>query len=569
MSIIKPNILDRAIGVFAPMAAERRVASRARMALLSSYEGAEISRRNADWTSNRPSADAAIIPDAQVLNARARDLIRNNWVAKAASRAHVRNVVGHGIAPLAMVEGYTGQLDLTINTQINKLFFEWADHPQFCDITGQRNFWQMQILGAAEQFAVGEMFAIVCYEPSSESVGLKLQFVEPEQLILNKIREGDNEVRGGVEVDAAGKPVAYHFYVRNPGDYRTTFNAFAQVRVPAERVLHFFIPERVRQTRGVTPLAPVMQSIKDLDEYGEAILMRARMEACIGLIVQQNIPTNGGLSPLGLTAGSTAQNGAPLSDIYPGMIAYQQPGEDVKSLVPSAPGNMYEPFITRTLRAIGAGVGLSYDALAREATGNYSAARQNMLEDEREIRPYQDALISQFVAPVYHLFVTFAVMEGRLNIDPTLFSADRMRFVKHKAIRPARLWIDPEKEANAKAILIENKLASREELLAETGKQFVDVMRQISNETQYAAALGIVFPENVSAVPASPTPSVPSATPATQAYRDRSAQTPQVADPITAGNQTKFDTNIPPEDGPQLNDIGGFAPEPLAVAGIE
>jgi hypothetical protein len=58
---------------------------------------------------------------------------------------------------------------------------------------------------------------------------------------------------------------------------------------------------------------------------------------------------------------------------------------------------------------------MSLGALTRHNDANYSAARQDMLEDEREIGPQQDSLIDTVVMPDYELWFRFAAIEGRFD----------------------------------------------------------------------------------------------------------------------------------------------------------
>src|SRR4051812_19689832 len=64
-----------------------REAEKARKAMLATYSAADRGRRNRDWRATGLSADMAIIPDSPVLNARARQMVRDSWVAKSAVAA--------------------------------------------------------------------------------------------------------------------------------------------------------------------------------------------------------------------------------------------------------------------------------------------------------------------------------------------------------------------------------------------------------------------------------------------------------------------------------------------------
>lgn len=491
---------------------------------LSNYAAADKGRRNRDWRASPGSADQMIIPDATTLNARARQAVRDTWIGASMRRAAVRNVAGSGIDVVPTAKDDDGGLLPELNKVARVAFHRWASDKKACDVEKRQNFWQKQRLAVSERYTVGEHFIVWSYAPPVDPmgrldlrlpVGLRLQAFEPEQLDVTIQSYGGNEVRGGVEVDpATSEAVAYHFYTRNPNDYLSR-TRLASERVPAERVLHYFDQERVLQTRGVTQFAPVLQEIRDFNRFKEATLWRAIMEACIGVLIKKQQPGYPG--PMGLqpAAGDTgtSSSGMRTIDFVPGMAPELLPGEDVVPYTPSSPGNAYDPFTTTTLRGIGAGVGMSYDQVSRHSDSNYSAARQNMLEDWREWEIEQENLTSDVILPVYTLFFTFAAMEGRFDgvagYEQAEMLANPCRFTDATCVPPARPWIDPQKEAGAYETLIKNRLITREEVVTARGGRFNDTLTKIADEKAEAESLDLAFPEDVlppQNAPAAPPP---------------------------------------------------------------
>lgn len=472
-------------------------------AMLSTYAAADRGRRNKDWRASPASADLSIIPDAEILNPRARQLVRDSWIGKAAIRAASRNVVGKGIIPVPTAKDRHGVLLSELNSYIQKLFWEWASNRLFCDIEKRQTFWQKQSLTVEERFTVGEHFIVWSYEPTPETVGLRLQSFEPEQLDLNLQSYEGNEVRGGVEVNANGAAVAYHFYTRNPNDYLGRYRG--SIRIIRERVLHYFKQERVLQTRGVTPLAPVLQRIRDFHRRDDAEMWVAIMEACIGMVIIRNQPTSSsGFPTFAPASGDTGQTpgGMRTMDFVPGMVPELQPGEDVKPFTPTRPGGTYEPFSRMTLRGVGAGVGLSYEQLTRDfSQGTYSSQRQGMLEDNKEWGIEQDMLIDGVVCPIWELFYRFAVLEGRLDgiagFDMGEFLENPTRFTDAEYVPPPQTWIDPEKEINAFVEGVKNRIITREEIVTARGGRFQQTLQKIAAEKQLADSLGLSLPEEV------------------------------------------------------------------------
>jgi lambda family phage portal protein len=486
------------------------VARQARKAMLATYKGADRGRANRDWRVTTGSADLAIIQDAAVLNARARQITRDTWMGKSIAKAVKRLVVGRGVKVVPFVRDANGKADREANRQLSNAFNKWARNKKLCDVEKRQNLVRKQGMIAFELPTVGEHFIVWSYTPNSAGVGLQFQSFEPEQL-YTLIRSYEyapgchNEVKGGIEIDRNSAPVAYHFYTRNPLDIGIISpKQYYPVRIPADRVWHVFDPERTQQTRGVTWFAPVLQDIRDFGKADGAVLMRFLMEACIGMIVKKTSPTGAGGNPFGTTnrAGDSGQtlSGLRTMDFVPGMVPELAPGEDVEPFIPTTPGNTYEPYTNMKIRTSAAGVGLSFDQVARRADDNYSAARQNYLQDQRECDPITQLIIDDFLAELYPLFVRFAVLEGRIPaIKPSDYLRDPDRFNEALYVPDPHPWIDPEKEMNAVEKKIENRLSSRSEEIANIGGQFETTIDRIQADREYANARGITMPEDVEA----------------------------------------------------------------------
>lgn len=523
-------------------------------AALSYYAAADTGRRNKDWKAPAMSADQAIIPDAPITNARARHAIANTWVGKAAKRAQVRNVAGRGIEVVPAPKGADGKELPTQGDAIAFAWSKWATAFRDCDVEQKRTFYQIQRTMVGEEFATGISLLVWSYEPNPYNVGLRLQLFEYEQLDTSIRSHLGNEVIGGVEVDENGAALAYHFFKRNPNDYiRPTAKP---IRVLADRVFPLFDAERVRQTTAISHLAPVLQSGRNFDRFTDSTLFRAYFESCIGMVITKNNPTApGGVLGLPRGPGDTGQtsSGANTFNFAPGMVPELQPGESVTPFVPSTPGDQYGPFTEVTLRGFGAGVGMSYGALTRKNDGNYSAARQDMLEDEREIGPQQDALVDHIVKPTYELFVALAILEQRVPISEADYAANRDSYSDADYIVPARPWIDPEKEFNAYEKGIKNRLTTRSAIWAQQGGRYAAGLKQIARERDQAAAVKILLPEEVDMtspqklLPAPVDPNAPEDANADQTANDGTASLRKLT--VIADVPPNYRTAISPDIG--------------------
>ena len=440
-----------------------------RLAALSTYKGAKRDRTNRDWRAPNVSADIAAIGDGETLRARARQLCRDDDYAASIIRAFKRNVVGTGITP-----SWSTDSD-EFNRDALKLWRRWSRDARYVDRERRRNFVQIQKWAIGEMVEVGEALIVIAFDdmPRSNVPGLVLQCIEAEQLDNTIQHHEGNEVRGGVEVDEFGAAVAYHVYNRHPNDIATRTNRWRRddiripgtfddrdigdkqrvsivgahsVRIPADRILHIYDPERARQTRGVTRFASSMARLRDLGTYDMAQLLAAKAEACMGLVIKKQLGTEDFDTGLSRTTDDNkdSDNHDELS-LQPIMSVHLEPGEDVTGFTPTRPGGQYDPFVTKQLRAVAAGVGLSFEQVARDFTGGtYSSQRQGMLEDRREYEPMQQLIIDRLCQPIVERFIAWSVLQAMLvPVEDTDAMTDSVNWQGQ-----GWEWIDPQKQAD-------------------------------------------------------------------------------------------------------------------------
>lgn len=500
-----------------------KAAKKAQKAALSAYQAASRNRTNRDWKANNLSADAALIPDAPVMNARARQMVRDDSYAQSIVRAFKRNVIGTGINPAFQATDNNGKKLDVFNRMADVEWHDWSTRPELVDIEGKRTFHDIQRWALSELVTVGEAFVVWRYdmkrhEDTGES-GLVLQCVESDQLDTTMVAYEGRDVRGGIEVDSRGKAIAYHFWTRHPNDlasgtFSSNWNSGTtdrlsdewdtrnpsekggqgsffeprSVRIPAEFVLHIFEPDRARQTRGVSRLHSVLARLRDLGQFEYAELLKAKAQACIGFAITSDLGSSDpyGLAASGGTNPRTDSDGNDEFAMQPIMTARLTPGEDIKAFTPTSPGGQFTPFVMQELRATAAGVGLSYEQVARDFTnGTYSSQRQSFLEDRREFVPLQQLIAAKLCQPVARQFIEWGILEGRM-----VGSGATMAMLAYIDWRGQGWdWVDPENEANANEKALALGLETKQRILAEKGLDWREVARQRQAEKDFEASL--------------------------------------------------------------------------------
>ncbi len=512
------NLLDKSIEALSPGWAIRRARKRMELGhleFMAGYAAAEQNRLTKDYRDEALSADQAIVDHTPRLNSRARAAVMNNWAGASIISAYKRHVVGTGITSRAAARHPdTGAPFDEFNQTIDRLWNTWCRDRQQVDVEGRKTFLEIQTLGIGEFATVGQCFLVWSFTPRLDQVGLQLQVFETEQLAWNLFGSNGaaagNEIKGGIEVNRVGRPVAYHFHTgQHPLESFTT----EAVRLPADRVRHLYRQERPRQTHGVTRLAPVLIKMHHLANYDLNQVVRARMEACIGAVIEQSVDSTGGpggvAPPSGDTDHPSDARGNRRLRFEPGMAPVLEPGEEIKFNNPTGPGGAYQAFTEQQLVQIAAGADLDYPTMARDfRKGTFSSQRQGLIERNTATDPLQKLLIDVWCRPIREWFTTLAILENRVPApgfltDPALAVA----YLETTHQGPAKPWIDPLKQAQAAAIALATRLTTRRDLTNELGTSETEVFRQIADEEALAAELGVSLPESSgNATPTAPPP---------------------------------------------------------------
>lgn len=448
------------------------------------FDGAGVHRLLLDWIAQARSADDEIRGDIRMLRARARELGRNNSYVKRYFRLLVNNVIGPmGIKLQAQV--WAGdQPDTKSNTAIDAAWNAWANSPVTVD--GKLTLRRFEKLILKTVACDGEAFVRLWRGFEGNPHGLALQAIDADLIdeTFNRPRRGtQNEIRMGVEIDAIGRAVGYWVWNAVGTDL-----VRERYFVPATEMLHLYDPERVNQTRGVTWVHAVMVPAHMLNAYEESEAVAARIGASkMGLFEKRADSLAGDLSSDPRPATMEAN---------PGTFEIVPDGYEFKAWEPDHPTAQFPAFIKQMLRKIASGFSVFYNVLANDAEGvSYSTMRSFALVERDDWRSIQQDFIDMWRRPLYSAWLGMALLTGTLKLasrDPSRYMA-----VRH---RPRGWqWIDPEKEARAAVISIQNGLGTRTGFLAEKGEDIEDVFAELAREKALAEEYGISVSGEVAA----------------------------------------------------------------------
>ena len=477
-----------------------------------SFAGAQVSRLTADWINLATSIDSDIRQGGKALRNRARDLEKNNSIAKRAIDLLVTNVVGpYGFTHVMNAGehqfsvdtngeyGFHFVADIIANAIIKKYYDEWTQQ-EHCSSDEKTSFLEMQQILYRYMVRDGEYLVRKITDKNSK-FGYRLQILPPEILDenYNTTLSNGNVVIMGVELNQFRKPVAYHLckYAPSPTSlFGYEIISSEHIRVDAAEIIHGYESYYANQTRGYSWLAPVMLNLKMLGAYEEAAIQNARSGATKLGWIEKDVNAVNAETSIGTAEDG---NGNRIFEIAPLAINELNPGEKFTSFDTKYPDSEFAPFVKALYRSIAIGMGLDYMSLSGDLSeANYSSMRQGSLETRRNFRAKQEHFCTKFLKPNFAAWLEINLLKGTLETSggKSLPYSAFEKFNRAEFYGVRWEWVDPLKDVSAAVMEISAGFSSPQEKVAEMGGSIEDVYRQIAEANLLAKKYGIVLESN-------------------------------------------------------------------------
>lgn len=456
-----------------------------------SYKAGSHNNNSLGWAPYNGKAEQVNTPARKLIRAKARDLERNSDILGSILVAFENNVVGTGFKLRMRTK------DEETNTAIEQLFEEWCK-PKNCDITGCQSFNELCTMAVRRMRVDGGILFLKC-NTGSKRFPFQLQAKEVDDIdeSYTKITPETQYIVNGIEVNRYQKPLAYYLLSTDPNGWQTPISE----RVEADRVIALWEKTMPSQIREMSPAAPTIERINDMEDYLDTIGIKEKILACISAFIKRQNPQGG----LGRSITRVPPNGKDYdpatgytrSRLTPGMIMELQPGDDVSAVVPGGQASNARELVTMYIRSIGSGQGLSYETTSRDMSQvNYSSARQGLIADNQAYKRLQRFFIEHFLNEVFESFLDSVILAGTLTLKD--YWSNRNAYITAcDWSTPGQPWIDPVKEANANKIAIETGQETLSSVCANQGRDWRDVLRQRAQELAYQKQLEEEFEINM------------------------------------------------------------------------
>ncbi|WP_455474716.1 phage portal protein [Bartonella sp. B30(2025)] len=456
------------------------------------FEAASRSRRMSGLNPAKKHINQAIEATGDTIIARSRWLYDNEALYGSATEEWVSAAVSDGIKPYPKIEGFQKE-----KKKLLDLWWQWVDE---ADYDEDANFYGLQATIAREVFLTGECFVRLHYVDhyGRSGVPLQLQIYPAEMLDLTYSGVAEiegNYIRMGIEFNANGKRIAYHFWKHHPYDSSPLSRAFGsqeRVRIPAEMVLHIKERRVAGQLRGSPKVTRSLTKIFQLEAYDDAELDRKRTAALLtGFITHPNTDY-AGLAENRKESNKEPQDEPPII-LEPGGIQKMEEGADIKFSNPVEVGGSYEAFQYRTTLKICKGLNMPYAVVTGDVTrGNFSNVRTSIIQFRRQIKQWREHVIAfQFNRMIWERFVEMAVLAGCIQLPG--WEDNHLPWIQCESFAPPLEMIDPLKDISAEKEEIRAGLKTRRMALAERGFDIDGIHVELEEERKDAQARGLFF----------------------------------------------------------------------------
>jgi lambda family phage portal protein len=410
------------------------------------------------------------------MSSNVRDIQRNFCVGAWAIRKHLDYV------STFTFQSRTG--DKQLDKDIEAFLADWGK-PENCDAAGRHSLPRLVRLAEERRTIDGD---VLCnFLPDG-----RLQFIEGDRVASESVSVPPDtftvpldQIVNGVIVDRNGKSLGYVVAKRMQGaslQYDVILSA-------AYAYLHGYYT-RFDQVRGVSPLAPAINTLRDLYEGLDYALAKAKVSQLFALaFYRESSDQMGALSEV--AADTEGADPKYQIDFGKGPVQLDlDPGDRAEFLESKTPSDQFQAF-TQVMTGIALkALDIPY-SFYDEAHTNYSGARQALLQYEQsaEIKRNDNRLMLDWIT---RLRLRKAVADGDLQLPRGSKAAD----LRWEWVGDGPPWIDPLKEVNANIAAIGAGLTSPQRVCKAQSGDYEDIIDEIASAQDYAKGKGVALSFN-------------------------------------------------------------------------
>lgn len=406
------------------------------------------------------------------LLAATRDVHRNFALAGWALRKHLDFVSTFSFSSrLAETDPSQAGLD----DQIEALIARHSE-PEMCDAAGTHSLRDLVRITEACATLHGDHFWLLLDDG-------RVQQIESDRVRWDTLRRRSDEmIFHGVRVDSAGRPIAYAIHRRLAGGLYE-FERW----VPSENVAVRGYYDRADQVRGISPLAPALNTLRDLYEGFDYALGKLKIAQLLGIVTKRQ-DDSALVTPKAYTNASEEGEETERYQIDLGTGIWHldlEPGDDVQLMHANVPGDAFESYTSMMMSLVLLALDLPWNFYKVDATnffGSRAALNLYLMSTETK-RAANRRLLDRWT----RWQLQRAVLSGELRL-PGRLTIDDLRWQWTPRGLP---WWNPVQEAEGAIRAIGAGLDSPQRVCQQTGSNVFDNIDQIAEVMDYARRKGV------------------------------------------------------------------------------
>ncbi|MCL2624785.1 MAG: phage portal protein [Planctomycetaceae bacterium] len=454
------------MGIFARLFGTKKERVRTKTVIVKAtgaLDSASTSQETAAYWSFASSASADEIANAEarkVLRARCRYECLNDPYAANAARNMAISVIGTG--PSLQLHG----INRETAEPIEKRFRYWAKHARMNE--------KLELAVRSLVFDGEIFFRFVTDDRITE--GFNVELIDAGRVTSETFGDATDENElDGIRYDQHGNPTFYTVarHVANP---MYSGLPIELERVPADEILHLFIPDLPGQHRGLPLLQSSLQTLARLKRYNDAVLEAAETAACYSVLIEtENIPDGEEEGEEEGEEDETVAVSAGDSFRVPrGSATFLPRGSKSSQMKPEQPTANHGEFMSTTLTGIGAGVGQPRNIISNDSSDyNYASGRL----DHQTFFRYVETIQQRLTYILDAIFDYWAEQDD--DLDPAFIAT-----IETEWYFAEMQHVDPLKEAEAAIKLVFAGLMTKKEYFAKYGQDVEQQVIQMRKEAE-------------------------------------------------------------------------------------
>lgn len=384
--------------------------------------------------------------DYDTLILRSSQLFRDNLYARGLLRRLVTNEINQGLNP--SVQPIEDLLDKPRDSlaewseNVENRFGIWAGNKELCDTARLDDFYEIQRKVRMESLICGDVLVILRIDNRTNLPRVQIIPGDRIRSPLTSVAQTTNYIYRGVELNKYNQHVAFYILDRNNEYIRIPARGTKSNRQIAWMV--YGCDRRASDVRGEPLLSIILQSIKELDRYRDAMQRKAAINAILAMFVKKgqqligSAPLSSGAArKLKVTedAPNNTKRQFKIQEQMPGMVVEElQAGEEIVGFGNQAVDFQFAEFESSVISAIAWANEIPPEILQLAFSSNYSASQAANNEYRNYLNKFRAKFGSEFCTPIYRDWLLAEILTGRIKADGFLESwADKAKFSEYGA----------------------------------------------------------------------------------------------------------------------------------------